>query len=180
MRIVGLFLAVALLAPAQTRSRKAHEHGSAKLNIAFESAKGTPKGVIEFEAPAESVVGFEHEAKSAADKAKQSAALTKLKTQIASMVIFAPASGCKIVAKSVEVKAEHHQEAKAGQKAEQHSEVHAEFDVTCAKPLNGTEVRFGFTKAFPGVHDVDVAFLAGEQQARVEVEGDKGVLRIAK
>jgi len=179
MRAAIVFFAVCALLPAQTRSRKAHEHGSAKLNIAFETTKGSPKGVMEFEAPAESVVGFEHEAKSAADKAKQTAALNTLKTRIAEMVIFPAASGCRITNKTMKVEGGH-REKKAGAKHEEHSEVHAEFDVACAKPLAGGEIRFGFSKVFPKVHDVDVALLAGEQQLSVEVENDKGVLKIAK
>jgi len=100
MRFALVLLAVGVILPAQTRSRKAHEHGSAKVNIAFETAKGAPKGVVEFESPAE--------------------------------------------------------------------------------PLSGLEIRFGFTKVFPKIHDVDVALLVGEQQSSADVENDKGVLKIAK
>lgn len=176
MRFAVVLLAVGVMLPAQTRSRKAHEHGSAKVNIAFETATGAPKGVIEFESPADSIVGFEYEAKSAADKAKVTAALRVLKARFGEMVILPPASGCKLTNKSAKVEAEHH-DAKS---KEQHSEVHAEFDVTCAKPLSGGEIRFGFTKVFPKVHDVDVALLVGEQQSKADVENDKGVLKIAK
>jgi len=180
MRFAIALLAVCAVLPAQTRSRKAHEHGSAKLNIAFESAKGSPKGVMEFEAPADSVVGFEYEAKTPADKAKQAAALNTLKTRFAEMVIFPAAAGCKVTNKSAKVEAEHHASKQKGAKQEQHAEVHAEFDVQCARALSGTELRFGFTKVFPKIHDVDVALLAGEQQLSLEVENDKGVLKIGK
>jgi hypothetical protein len=180
MRFVIALLAVCAMLPAQTRSRKAHEHGSAKLNIAFESAKGAPKGVMEFETPADSVIGFEYEAKSAADKAKQTAALNTLKTRFAEMVIFPAAAACKISNKSAKVDIEQHDAKAKGAKQEQHSEVRAEFDVQCAKPLAGTELRFGFTKVFPKIHDVDVALLAGEQQLSLDVENDKGVLKIGK
>jgi len=176
MRYAVVLLAVGVMLPAQTRSRKAHEHGSAKVSIAFEAATGMPKGAIEFEAPAESVVGFEYEAKSAADKAKVAAALKTLTARFGEMVILPAASGCKLTNKSAKVEAEHH-DAKS---KEQHSEVHAEFDVVCAKPLSGTEIRFGFMKVFPKIHDVDVTLLVGEQQSKADVENDKGVLKIAK
>jgi hypothetical protein len=179
MRLTLVLLAVGVILPAQTRSRKAHEHGSAKVSIAFETAKGAPKGVIEFESPAESVVGFEYEAKTPADKAKVTAALNTLKARFGEMVILPPAAACKLTAKSAKMEAEHHDATQTG-KQEQHSEVHAEFDVACAKPLNGLEIRFGFTKVFPKIHDVDVALLVGEQQSSADVENDKGVLKIAK
>lgn len=182
MRFALVVLAVGSLLTAQTRSRKAHEHGSAKVNIAFETAKGSPNGVVEFESPADSIVGFEYEAKTAADKAKVTAALNTLKARFGEMVIFPAASACKVSAKSAKVESDdHHHDAKSkGGKQEQHSEVHAEFDVTCAKPLSGGEIRFGFTKVFPKIHDVDVALLVGDQQASADVENDKGALKIAK
>jgi len=181
MRFALVVLALGVLLPAQTRSRKAHEHGSAKVNIAFETTKGAPKGVIEFESPADSVVGFEYEAKTAADKAKVTAALNTLKARFGEMVIFPAAAACKVTAKSAKVAADdHHDSKQKGGKQEQHSEVQAAFDVACAKPLAGLEIRFGFTKVFPKIHDVDVALLAGEQQASADVENDKGVLKIAK
>lgn len=180
MRFALVLLAVSVALPAQTRSRKAHEHGSAKVNIAFETAKGSPKGVIEFESPADSVVGFEYEAKTAADKAKVAAALNTLKARFAEMVILPAAAACKVTNKSAKLEAEHHDAKQKGAKQEQHSEVHAEFDVACAKPLTGLEIRFGFMKVFPKIHDVEVALLVGDQQASADVENDKGVLKIAK
>ena len=166
---VVLVLAGAVLC-GQTRSRKAHEHGSAKVNIAFETATGAPKGVIEFEAPAESVVGFEYEAKSVADKTKVATALRMLTARFGEMVVLPGAAGCKMTNTSAKVET----------LKEQHSEVHAEFAVACAKPLAGLEIRFGFMKVFPKIHDVDVAMLVGEQQSKADVENDKGVLKIAK
>jgi len=180
MRVALILVVVGILLPGQTRSRKAHEHGSAKVSIAFETVKGTPKGVIEFEAPAEGVVGFEYEAKTAADKAKVTAALNTLKARFGEMVILPAAAGCVIKNKSAKVEAEAHDSKQKGGKQEQHSEVHAEFDVACAKPLSGLEIRFGFMKVFPKVHDVEVALLAGDQQSKADVENDKGVLKIAK
>jgi len=180
MRLALLLLAVSVVLPAQTRSRKAHEHGSGKVNIAFETAKGAPKGVVEIEAPAESIVGFEHQAKTAADKAKVTAALNTLKARFGEMVIFPAAAACKVTNKSAKVEAEHHDAKAKGAKHEEHSEVHAEFDVACAKPLSGLEIRFGFSKVFPKLHDVEVALLVGDQQSSADVENDKGVLKIAK
>jgi hypothetical protein len=180
MRFAVVLLAAGMTLPGQTRSRKAHEHGSAKVNIAFETATGVPKGVIEFEAPAESVVGFEYEAKSAVDKAKVTAALNTLKARFGEMVILPASSACKVTNKSAKVEAEGHSAKGDAKSKEQHSEVHAEFDVVCAKPLSGTEIRFGFMKVFPKIHDVDVALLVGEQQSSADVENDKGVLKIAK
>ena len=55
---------VTFAAAKEHRHHEAHVHGSATLNIAFEKLQGK----IEFKAAADSILGFEHEAKSEKDK----------------------------------------------------------------------------------------------------------------
>lgn len=162
-----LFCTLSLSLCAQQRGHKAHEHGHAKLSIAFETTTGMPTGAIELESPADSIIGFEHAAKTPADKARQEKALATLKARFGEMVIL-PA-GCKMTPASVEVHVDG-----------QHSEVHAEFNVKCAGPIAGKSISFGFSKVFPKIEEVDVQLLAGSQQAKLEVEKDKGTLQIAK
>ncbi|MCX6587671.1 MAG: DUF2796 domain-containing protein [Acidobacteria bacterium] len=152
---------------AQQRAHKAHEHGHAKLNIAFESTSGMPVGAVELESPADSILGFEHAAKTPADKAKQEKALAVLKARFGEMVVL-PA-GCKMTPAKVEVHVDG-----------QHAEVHAEFNAKCAGPIAGKSISFGFAKVFPKIEEVEVQLLAGTQQAKLEVEKDKGTLQIAK
>jgi hypothetical protein len=169
MRLAAGCFALCLVLSAQVRSRKAHAHGSAKVSIAFETVNGAPRGVAEFEAPAESVAGFEHEAKSAADKARVAAALQTLKARFGEMVIFPAASACVMMNRAAKI-----------ERAGDHAEVRAAFDVACAKPLAGGEIRFGFAKVFPGIREVDVAVLAGEQQMSADVKNDRGVIKIGR
>ena len=151
----------------QQRTHKAHEHGHAKLNIAFETTTGTPVGSVELEAPADSIIGFEYAAKSPADKAKQEKALATLKARFSEMVVLP--TGCKMTPAKVAVHLDG-----------SHSEVHAEFNVKCAGPIAGKSISFGFSKVFPKIDEVEVQLLAGSQQAKLEVEKDKGTLQIAK
>ncbi|MFN9891945.1 MAG: DUF2796 domain-containing protein, partial [Acidobacteriota bacterium] len=125
---------------SQQRGHKAHEHGHAKLNIAFETTTGAPVGAIELESPADSILGFEHAAKTPADKARQEKALATLKARFGEMVIL-PA-GCKMTPAKVEVHVEG-----------QHAEVHAEFNAKCAGPIAGKTISFGFAKVFPKIEE---------------------------
>lgn len=180
MRLAVTFLALSVtVLPAQTRSRKAHSHGTGRVNIAFETMAGAPKGEIEFEAPAESIVGFEHKATSAADEAKTAAALDLLRKRFAEMVVLPPAAGCTLTNHTAKVAADEHKAGGKGVKREQHAEVQATFRVTCRQGLRG-EIRFGFAKVFPGLRQVEVALLAGEQQTSVQVRNDQGVLTIGQ
>lgn len=168
MRVLLVCVILPMVMSAQTRSKKAHEHGHANLSIAFETTSGTPTGSIGFDSPADSIIGFEHEAKSSADKKTQAAALSKLRSKFSQMVILP--SYCSMTPEKAEVKRE----------GDEHSEVHAEFAVSCSRAISGQQIRFAFMKFFPEVEEVEVTMLAGTQQASLEVVKDKGSLKIGQ
>jgi len=145
----------------------AHEHGSAKLNIAIDGKDGT----IELETPADGIVGFEHAAVSEADKKQQSTALDTLKSRIAEMVVFDRSAACTFTARKVAVEKD---------PAEGHSDVKAEFGVTCGKPPAGTTLRFGFSKIFPRIIDVEVQLLNGDQQTGAKIHNDGGTIALSR
>jgi Protein of unknown function (DUF2796) len=144
----------------------AHVHGTAAMNIAIEERTAT----IEFTAPADSVVGFEHQAKSAAEQTTQAMALDRLRNNIDSMVVVDPALGCRFSPTKVDV---------AQQDAE-HAEVHGAFAVSCHTPLAGSTVRLGFTKAFPGIQTVNVQLVGVTQQVGASIKQDKGELEVPR
>ena len=168
MKIILLSVVLALGLSAQPKKEKrsagAHEHGAGKLDIAMEGLKGK----WEWEVPMESLTGFEHQAKSAADKKKVADAEQTLRTKIGQMILLRAAAGCAITVTGVEV--EQHGN---------HSEMHAHGGITCQRPLTG-EATFAFGKFFPGIHVVKVQFVNDTVQTGVEVEHDRGTLRIGK
>ena len=137
------------------------------MNIAIEGKDGT----IELETPADGIVGFEHPAVTAADKKQQSTALDTLKNRIAEMVIFDRSVACSFTARKVAVEKD---------PDEDHSDVKADFGVTCGKPLAGTTLRFGFSKIFPRIVDVEVQLLNDSQQAGVKIHNDGGAIALSR
>jgi hypothetical protein len=161
----------------ERRQEAAHVHGIAEINIAVEGAKAA----VEFHVPAESVMGFEHEAKSAADQKKRDAALKTIQQKIAEMVIFEPGRGCKFSPGKVVIAEEHEGTAHAsgqGSKSGEHREVRAEFSVVCQKPLAGSRVRFGVSKVFPDIHEVQVQALGDAQQSGATIKKDQGEVKL--
>jgi Protein of unknown function (DUF2796) len=140
----------------------AHVHGTAKLDIAIEGRTAT----VEFASPAESIVGFEHQAKTAADQQKQAKALDLLKNKIGGMVIFEPALGCRWSPTNLDIV----------RQDQEHAEVHGVFAVTCDSPLAGSRVRFAFTKEFPTLRTVNVQLVAATQQVGATIQQDRGVM----
>jgi hypothetical protein len=175
----------AIGAAAQKRRHDAHVHGAAEVSIAVEG----PKATVEFRAPAESVMGFEHEAKSESDKKKRDAALKRLQTNKDQMIVFDPRWGCKssevktVVAeekggraKAETDKAGHSQ--KDQKKSGEHREVQGIFSVACDKPLAGSRVTFGVYKIFPDIHEINVQILSDSKQVGAMIKKDKGDVKL--
>jgi hypothetical protein len=144
----------------------AHVHGTAKLDIAIEGRTAT----IEFESPAESIVGFEHQAKTAADQQKQAKALDLLKDKIGTMVIFEPALSCRWSPTNLEVV----------RQDQEHAEVHGVFTVTCDSPLASSRIRFAFSKTFPAIRTVNVQVVAATQQVGATIKRDRGEVEVPR
>lgn len=151
---LALLIAVPALA-AKTHKHEAHVHGAGEVGVAFDKEKGK----IDFKSAADSVVGFEHVAKSEKDKQRQAEALKKLEENIVAMVAFDSALGCKITKDELGVT----QQGK-------HAEVKGVFSVECSKPVLGSTITFDFRKTFPGLKDVQVLLLVDGVQKEVDVE----------
>jgi uncharacterized protein DUF2796 len=162
---VGL-IAAAAGTPTKRHQHKAHVHGAATLNIAIEDQTAT----VEFESPAESVIGFEHRAKSTADQKKQAIALDTMRNRIDSMIIFDPALGCRFSPTKIDIV---HQD-------EDHAEVHGLFAVSCDTALAGSKLRFGFTKIFPAIQTVNVQLVAATQQVGASIKRDRGEMEVPR
>lgn len=102
MRLIALTAALAavstLALAEEKRDLDAHEHGVGALNIAFEK----DEVVMEFEAPGADIVGFEHPATSAEDRAKVDAAIATLAKPL-ELFRLPDEAQCTLVAAEVEL-----------------------------------------------------------------------------
>ena len=166
---------------AEKRRHEAHTHGVAEVNIAIDGSKAD----VEFRAPAESVMGFEHEAKSESDKKKRDAALRTVQAKINQMVVFDPKLSCKfseVKTAIVEEKGEpgNTQSDKSAhghkdqKKTAEHREVRATFSAACDKTLAGSRVTFGVHKTFPAIGEIKVQVLGDAKQSGATIKKDKG------
>ena len=146
------------------REHSAHVHGQGKISIAFDQTSGS----IDMEVPAEVLFGFEHEAKTEKDQKTQSEALAKLESSMTDMVRFDESLGCVTKKKNIEVKIEKQEEKKGKHVHGQHSDVDAEFEVTCQKsPLN-SKLIINIQKYFPRLKKTEVQVLLGNIQKKIQ------------
>lgn len=113
----------------ETRGLDAHEHGAGAFNIAVEGETV----LMELEAPGADIVGFEHPAVSAADRAMIDAAVARLAKPL-DLFIPPPEAGCVVSSARVELISEsdeHHDEDHAhgdDHKDGEHHADHADHD----------------------------------------------------
>jgi hypothetical protein len=153
----------------------AHEHGVARLNAALDGKTLE----LELESPAMNLVGFEHEARSEADKAKVAAARAELEQPLALFAIPA-AAGCKVADQEIESplfsdKAQHDKHAK--EHDHQHSEVHAHYQLQCDSPdaLKALDLAELF-KRFPATEKIQVQLIGPQGQQGAELNATNASL----
>ncbi len=195
------FFALTLLATSpvlaeETRQVDAHEHGVAQLDIALDGQEIA----IELHAPGADIVGFEYVAESSDDRAAVDAAIAKLEAPLSLFVLPADAE-CKVKHANAELESddahedEHaeHEEDKHDDHAEHehdehdkhdehkheadeaeagHTEFHAEYLLTCAKPTAISGITFAYFETFPNALELEVQILSDVGANAFEVERD--------
>lgn len=137
----------------------AHVHGVGDISIAFDATQGK----LEFESPADSTVGFEHNPKNLEQKKKLADTLELLKTKMTDMVVFDRELKCAFTSKIADFEIE---------KGSNHASTRAHFDIVCAKSPKGSTLGLKFTHLFPKLKKVTVQILVDDLQKSVTVDKD--------
>ncbi|MBW8130431.1 MULTISPECIES: DUF2796 domain-containing protein [Pseudomonas] len=155
----------------------AHEHGVGRLNAVLDGQALE----LELDSPAMNLVGFEHVATSAADKAKVAAARKQLESPVA-LFNLPKAAGCVVSTQELnsplfgdKPEADHDDDddddAKDGahEHHHDHSEIHAHYQFTCATPtaLSNLDLSQVF-KTFPATQKIQVQLIGPSGQQGVE------------
>lgn len=160
-------------AGAEKRHSHAHVHGTAEVNIAVEGKRV----MVELRTPSVGVMGFEHEAKSDADKKKRDAALKRMEEKFGEMIVLDKKLGCKLQggnATLVQSDEKSAKDAKSAAKSGEHREVRASYQYECDKAPSGSRVKFGVTKVFPAIHEVKVQVIGDAKQSGATIKKDRG------
>ncbi|WP_375741265.1 DUF2796 domain-containing protein [Pseudomonas boanensis] len=161
-------------------SLETHEHGIARLNAALDG--NTLE--LELDSPAMNLVGFEHAARSASDKAKAAAAREEL---VQPLVLFGipNAAICAVASQELESPLfddephhddEPHEDHAKGHEHE-HSNVHAHYQMTCQAPdaLQQLDLTQLF-KRFPATEKIQVQLIGPQGQQGAELTRDNATL----
>lgn len=160
LRTLGL--TAALLAPALVLAGKAHEHGAAKLDIAFEAGKLS----IALETPLDNLLGFERAPRTDAERKAADAAVATLK---AGDKLFGidPAALCTLG--KVEVESAPLKQGAAAAKADEHGDLDASWEFSC-KGGAPAFVEVGLATAFKRMGRIEVQTVTAKGQAKLTLK----------
>lgn len=164
----------------------AHEHGVGRLNAVLDGQALE----LELDSPAMNLVGFEHVATTAADKAKVAAVRKQLENPLA---LFNLPKGAGCVVSSQELNSplfgdkpeadhddddDHDHDAKGGEHHHDHSEIHAHYQFTCATPtaLSNLDLSQVF-KTFPATQKIQVQLIGPSGQQGVDATATAATLK---
>lgn len=155
---MGLPLLVRANDHEEGHSHKAHVHGAGNASIAFEKGQGQ----LLFEAPSESVYGFEYLPKKAKDIAARDEAFKRLESEISRTFQFEEKLGCKWAKIKIENEFE--------PKEKDHSSVLAEFKISCSTSPLGKNLKINLKSAFPKLKKLKLDILLDDFQKSFNLE----------
>lgn len=160
--VIAATLTVSGLTPAMA-ANKAHEHGVGRMNVAVEAQNVE----IEIEAPGADIVGFEHAAKTPAQKKAIEAAEAKLK---GGDRLFAFPAGAECRMTEVEVESprlesdKDHKHSHKHDHEDEHSEFHAHYHFQCENPGQLSHMDVRYFEMFPAAHELTVQMISASGQ----------------
>lgn len=141
----------------------AHEHGSANVSIAYEGTNAE----IELHAPADSVLGFEHAAKTDKQKKIYEDQKNVWNNLLNELIIFPKELNCSVTNKNFAQKFESEEPQKNHKhkkhKHESHSEIEASATITCEKEIAGT-LQINFKNHFKRMKNLKLEVLGKKPQ----------------
>ena len=164
----------------------AHEHGVGRLNAVLDGQALE----LELDSPAMNLVGFEHLATTAADKAKVAAVRKQLENPHA-LFNLPKGAGCVVSTQALNSPLfgdkpdadhddDHDDDAKDGahEHHHDHSEIHAHYQFTCATPtaLSNLDLTQVF-KTFPATQKIQVQLIGPSGQQGVEATASAATLK---
>jgi len=147
-----------------------HEHGNAHLNLALEGSVLE----IEFASPAMNLLGFEHAARSDAERASVAEVRARLEQPLALFGV-PPAAAC-----SVQALALHGAPFEADRvQATEHGDIEARYRLHCsaAEELQGLNLA-GLFGTFPATRKIQVQLIGPRGQQGLELSAERSALDI--
>jgi hypothetical protein len=174
-RPAAVLAATLLLAVPLVHAHEAHVHGVGKLDVALDGQTLS----LHLDSPLVNLVGFEHAANSAKDKAAVQA-MTKNLRNAGIVFVTSPSAECKLSGVKLESaaldpallgEAQVDKTAKPAAQADHdgHADLDADFTFRCAHPERLQKIDVRLFEAFKGFNSIDVQLATGKRQGAAKL-----------
>lgn len=177
----GLLLMLALALPTTVLAKEgAHVHGLVKLDVAVDAKTLT----VQLEAPLDSLLGFEHRPRTAAQKQAAEAVLKQMKDG-AALIRPEAAALCKptkttVEADTLQPAAPADSKASKTSKEAEHADLDASFEFSCEQPDKLTFIELGFFDAFKRIQKIEVQVAGAKAQSKVTLKRPDKMLKLRR
>jgi hypothetical protein len=165
-RLATLLLALPAALAAQEH---AHEHGVVRLDVAVQARTLS----VQLEAPLDSVLGFEHRPRSAAERAAADAMQARLK-DAAALLRPDAAAQCRLTQAEVDSTALQSTAPDAGG----HADIDARYEFDCLQPERLATLDLGLFEAFPRIRRIEVQVAGTKRQSGQTLKRPARLLRL--
>ena len=145
---------------------KAHEHGALKLDVAIEGNKLT----IAMEAPLDNLLGFERAPRTDAERKAAADVLTRLRSTDKAAPLFAVDTTAQCMLSKAEVKAPMLEPGAKQATKDEHADLDASYEFTCAKPDALRTLDVGLFEAYKRIQRIDVQVAGPMGQSKVTLK----------
>ena len=161
-------LAVACSGSAGTAwaAGKAHEHGALKLDVAIEGNKLT----IAMEAPLDNLLGFERAPRTDAERKAAAAVLARLRSPDKGTPLFTADAAAQCTLSKAEVQAPVLEPGAKPAGKDEHADLDASYEFTCAKPDELRTLDVGLFETYKRTQRIDVQVAGLKGQAKVTLK----------
>lgn len=142
---------------------KAHEHGALKLDVAIEGNKLT----IEMEAPLDNLLGFERAPRTDAERKAAADVLARLRSPDKGTPMFILDAAAQCTLGKAEVQAPVLEPGAKPAAKDEHADLDARYEFTCAKPDALRTLDVGLFDAYQRTQRIDVQVAGPKGQAKV-------------
>lgn len=145
---------------------KAHEHGALKLDVAIEGNKLT----IGMEAPLDNLLGFERAPRTDAERKAAADVLTRLRSPDKGTPIFVMGSAAQCSLAKAEVQAPVLEPGAKPAAKDEHADLDASYEFTCAKPDELRTLDVALFDAYKRIQRIDVQVAGPKGQSKVTLK----------
>ena len=163
------------LATAPAWAQHSHVHGQARLDVAIDG----PLLTLSFESPLDSLVGFEHRPRTAAQKQAAEAAINRLRDAAALWGADAAAQ-CSATETTLDVDALQPSATPAAAVATEHAEASARYAFRCAAPDQLKVLTHSLFEAFPRLQRLDVQVAGPRGQVKQALRRPAKAVRLVR